>query len=86
MRAVKMRRENPNDFLRFVQHFGTLWIPVKQRDQFVPERVTDFSSLDLTVIRTKIPLKKLLLPPKFSMFSFDAESVRPEVDDLPRML
>lgn len=86
MRAVKMKRENLHGFLQTVQKFGTIWGPVKQGDQFALEKVTDFSKLDLTALRTKIPFKKLLLPPKFSMFSFNTDGVQPAVDDMPNQV
>ena len=84
MRAVKMKRENLDDFLHAIQSFGTIWGPVKHGNAFTLDKVEDYSRLDLTALRTKIPFKKLLFPPKFSMFSFDREGIKPMLDDLPK--
>lgn len=86
MRAVKMKRENLNGFLEAMIPFGTLWGPVKNGDNFSLKKIDDYSQLDLTALRTKIPFKKLLSPPKFSMFSFNKEGVRPALDDLPNRI
>lgn len=84
MRAVKMKKENLKDFLTAIQSFGDLWGPVKNGEGFSLEQITDYSKIDLSALRTKIPFKKLLFPPKFSMFSFNKEGIKPSLDDLPR--
>lgn len=81
MIAMKMKKENLNDFLEAIKPFGTLWGPVKNGDNFSLEKIDDYSKLDLTALRTKIPFKKLLTPPKFSMFSFNMEDSKPAFDD-----
>ena len=84
MKAVKMKRENLTDFLKAIENFGELWGPVKNGDGFSLERVTDFSRIDLTALRTKIPFKKLLFPPKFSMFSFNEQGIAEDLAEPPR--
>ena len=86
MRAFKMKRENLNDFLDAIKPFGTLWGPVKNGDQFALERVTDYSTMDLSALRTKVPFKKLLFPPKFAMFSFDEQRIEDTLKDLPNQV
>jgi sulfhydrogenase subunit beta (sulfur reductase) len=86
MKAFKMQRENLDDFLRAIKPFGTLWGPVKSGDQFALEKVSDYSKIDLTALRTKIPFKKLLFPPTFSMFSFREENVQPVLEDFPKQV
>jgi sulfhydrogenase subunit beta (sulfur reductase) len=81
MRAVKMKKRNLNAFLKAIEPFGTLWGPVKKGDQFALERIEDYSKLDLTALRTKIPFKKLLFPPRFSMFTFKQEKIEPVLGD-----
>ena len=83
MRAFKMKRENLNDFLDAIRPFGTLWGPVKNGEEFALQELDDYSKLDLTALRTKIPFKKLLFPPKFSMFSFADKDVKANLEDLP---
>jgi sulfhydrogenase subunit beta (sulfur reductase) len=84
MRAVKMKRENLNDFLKAIEPFGELWGPVKNGEGYSLERIKDFNAIDLTALRTKIPFKKLLFPPKFSMFSFDEKGVTETLDNIPK--
>lgn len=86
MRAFKLKRENLNDFLDAIQPFGTLWGPQKSGEGFALREVNDYSKLDLTALRTKIPFKKLLFPPKFSMFSFDNKSQKANFEDLPHQV
>jgi len=83
MRAVKIKRENLSGFLKAIEPFGELWGPVKKGDQFSLDKISDYSEIDLTALRTKIPFKKLLLPPKFSMFSFDEKGYKPNIEDIP---
>ena len=64
MKAVKMKKKNLHAFLNAISSFGDLWGPVKTKDSFVLEKVTDYAKLDLTALRTRIPFKKLLFPPR----------------------
>ena len=84
MRAVKMKKENLYDFLDAIKSFGTLWGPVRNGEQFSLEEITDYSKIELTALRTKIPFKKLLIPPKFDMYSFDNEGIKTSLDNIPK--
>lgn len=75
MRAFKMRKESLNDFFHAIKSFGELWGPVKDGDGFILDKVKNYSDIDLTALRTKISFKKLLLPPTFSMFSFNQGNI-----------
>ncbi len=86
MKAVKMKKENLNGFLEAIQSFGDLWGPVKSGDGFTLEKLTDYDRIDLTALRTKIPFKKLLFPPKFSMFSFEGNAIRENLENLPNQV
>ncbi len=86
MRAVKMKKENLNDFLKAIGSFGTLWGPVQNGEEYALEQVKDYSKLDLTALRTKIPFKKLLFPPRFSMFTFNGEKISPALENLPHQV
>ncbi|MEJ2626975.1 MAG: hypothetical protein P8078_00235, partial [bacterium] len=66
-----MKKESLNDFFRAIKTFGELWGPVKSGDGYVLNRIKQYSDIDLTALRTKIPFKKLLLPPRFPMFTFN---------------
>jgi sulfhydrogenase subunit beta (sulfur reductase) len=86
MRAVKLQKENLNDFLDAIKPFGELWGPVKDGDSFILDKITDYNKIDLTALRTKIPYKKLLFPPKFKMFEFKEGVEVPNPEELPRQV
>jgi len=86
MRAVKMKKENLFDFFKAIKGFGTLWGPVKNGSKFSLEKINDYSQIDLTALRTKIPFKKFLFPPKMSMFSFDEKGVKESLDNIPHQV
>jgi len=84
MRAFKMQKESLGDFFNAIRSFGELWGPVKHGDGFILDKIKNHSDIDLSALRTKIPFKKLLLPPRFSMFSFNQENiVAPSIEELP---
>ncbi len=83
MRAVKIKKEHLNNFLESIKPFGELWGPVKKGDGHVLEKIEDFSRLDLTALRTKLPFKKLLLPPRFTMFTFKGRKADATFEDFP---
>jgi len=78
-----MKKESLNDFFIAIKPFGELWSPVKNGDSYVLDTIKNYSDIDLSALRTKIPFKKLLLPPKFSMFSFDSTGIiQPSFEEL----
>jgi len=71
MQAVKMMKKNLPDFIQAIELYGTLWGPVRDGNQSVLGEIKHHTDLDMTSVRTTLPIKKLLLPPEFPMFSFD---------------
>ncbi len=83
MRALKMKRENLSDFFESLRTFGALWGAVKKGEGYSLLKIEDNKRIDLTALRTKIPFKKLLFPPKFSMFSYKEGETTQNLENLP---
>jgi sulfhydrogenase subunit beta (sulfur reductase) len=83
MRAVKLRKHDLSCFLECVKPFGELWGPQKEGDRYVLSPITDLSRVDLTAIRTTLPFKKLLSPPKYSMFRYSEKGYEANFEDTP---
>lgn len=81
-----MKKGNLNDFLNTLKKFGTLWGPVKNGDKFSLKEISDNSEIDHRALRTKIPFKKLLLPPKMSMFSFNNGEAKDNLANIPKQV
>jgi sulfhydrogenase subunit beta (sulfur reductase) len=86
MRAVKLKKSNLKGFLMCTGSWGELWGPVKQNDRFILDKIKDLSQLDFTALRTTLPFKKLLFPPKFSMFRFDPGNYTNDFSNLPKRM
>jgi sulfhydrogenase subunit beta (sulfur reductase) len=84
MRAVKLKKNNLKGFLTCIGSSGELWGPVKQNDRHVLARIDDVSQIDLSALRTTLPFKKLLFPPKFSMFHFDEKGYNTDFNSIPK--
>ena len=83
MRAVKLKKEDLSSFLECSQYFGEIWGPQKKGDRYVLEATEDMSKLDFSALRTTLPFKKLLAPPKFSMFKFNKNGYMEQLDQIP---
>jgi sulfhydrogenase subunit beta (sulfur reductase) len=86
MRAVKLKKSNLKGFLMCTGSWGELWAPVKRNDRFILDKITDLSQLDCTALRTTLPFKKLLFPPKFSMFRYEAGNYANDMSGLPKRI
>jgi sulfhydrogenase subunit beta (sulfur reductase) len=84
MRAVKLKREHLFDFLGSLSQFGVFWGPVKKGDGHVLAPVDDFSKIDSIALHTRLPFKKLLVPPKFNVFTFKESEIKSELKDIPQ--
>lgn len=73
MKALKLRKEKLVEFLKGIQKFGEVFGPVQKGDKYVYDLLTDFSTLQLSALRTILPAKKFLLPPRFSILNFDGK-------------
>ena len=84
MRAVKLKKGNLNEFLNCMGSHGEFWGPVRQDSRFILQKIDDVSTLDLTALRTTLPFKKLLVPPKFSLFHFDSKGYATDFSTLQK--
>jgi|UniRef100_A0A7C3YUT3 sulfhydrogenase subunit beta (sulfur reductase) len=73
MKALKLKKELLVEFLKGLKTFGVVYGPVKKGEKYVYAELTDFSLLELKALRTILPVKKFLLPPRFSILNFDFE-------------
>ncbi len=69
MRLFKIKKSNLFPFLRGLEGFGELWGPVRKGEKVVYARAKP-EEFDLKALRTMIPAKKFLLPPKFTSLKF----------------
>jgi sulfhydrogenase subunit beta (sulfur reductase) len=86
MRAVKLKKKDLKGFLMCSGTWGELWAPIKHQNRYILEKVRNLSQLDLTAIRTTLPFKKLLFPPKFSMFRYDDKGYSSDFGEPPRRM
>jgi sulfhydrogenase subunit beta (sulfur reductase) len=84
MRAVKLKKSHLKGFLTCVGGWGELWGPVKRNGRHVLESIEDIKDIDLTALRTTLPFKKLLFPPKFSMFRYNANGYQDTLSSIPK--
>lgn len=70
MKAYKLKKEYLKEYLKSLESFGEVWGPVKKGEIDVYERITDFSQLNLNALRPILPLKKFLIPPRFTTFFY----------------
>lgn len=74
MKALKLKKDYLKDYLISLKRYGEVFGPVKKGEKFIYDRLDNFNRLDLTMLRTIIPAKKFLVPPRFNTFSFDEQS------------
>ncbi len=87
MKALKLKKELLHEYLESLEGFGEVWGPVKKGDKFIYQRLTDFSRLDTTALRTILPVKKFLFPPQSSILEFNTEhQFEPTVTLPPRRI
>jgi sulfhydrogenase subunit beta (sulfur reductase) len=82
LKALKLKKRDLNQYLVSLRKYGTVFGPVKKGDKFVYDELDDLDRLDLHMLRTIVPVKKFLVPPRFKAFSFDERSYHPELDTL----
>ena len=68
MQTLRIKSELLPAFVESLKHWGTLWAPVERgQGTFSLEPIQDIRKARPEAIRTLIPFKKLLLPPRFAM-------------------
>jgi len=85
MRVVRLQKDNLTKLYTLLKEFGEVWAPIKNGERFVYNRLTGVHELSLSKLpnRTILPLKKLLLPPKFNMFKFTKTSYEYSSEPVP---
>ena len=73
MRIVKLKKEHLIPFLESITQTKELWAPVRKQDRCVFEVIDDLGKIDLTIIRTILPPKKIIIPQMFNMFRLTAQ-------------
>ena len=87
MKALKLKKRHLKDYLDSLRKYGEVFGPVKKGDKFIYDRLDDLNRLDLTMLRTIVPAKKFLIPPRFNTFSFDEKSYHAELENIqPRVI
>lgn len=84
MRVLLMKKQYLTTFLEASRQFGELWGPISKGDMYVYDRIDDISKLILVPVRTALPVKKLIHPPEFDMFRYEAGKYDAGLDDIPR--
>lgn len=80
MKALKLKKRDLNQYLDSLRRYGTVYGPVRKGDKFIYDELADLDRLDLRMLRTIVPVKKFLVPPRFQAFSFDGKSYHSELD------
>ncbi len=83
MKALKLKKELLFEYLRSLQSFGEVWGPVKRGEKFVYEHLTDMTKLALSALRTILPVKKFLFPPRFPILNFRPDCHYQQPPDRP---
>lgn len=83
MKSLVMPAKRLNEFIRGLKKFGQVHAPVKKDEIHVYAPLRDIKQLDLSWVRTLLPLKKYLLPPqeKLLEYTLDGEVKEPEIGE-----
>lgn len=84
MKVLKLQKRNLNSYLQSLRQFGELYGPVRKAEKFIYGHLDDLDKLDLKMVRTILPVKKFLVPPQFDTFTFDDNTYKPELENIPR--
>lgn len=88
MKIVKIPGKDLDLFASVLPAFGRLYAPVKRGSGYVFDQPANWSEIALSYARTILPPRKLLLPPREALFTFDpvngyrdllAEAAEPQV-------
>ncbi len=84
MKVLKLQKRNLNSYLESLRVFGEIYGPVRKDEKYIYGQLDDLDKLDLRMLRTILPVKKFLVPPKFNTFSFEGYTYKPELEKIPR--
>jgi sulfhydrogenase subunit beta (sulfur reductase) len=80
LKVLKLKKKFLNDYLLALRRYGTVYGPVRKGDKYVYDELDDLDKLDLRMLRTILPAKKFLVPPRQDTFAFDGSSYTPNFD------
>ena len=81
MRVLKLPKKNRNEFIQRLQDFGDVHIPVsKGKDNFVFKKMETPEQIAWDYLRTIVPPKKYVTPPKESLVSYQLNEGYEETD------
>lgn len=90
LRILELRKKNLRKFLEKISSWGELWAPVKKDEMHVYQKIDDLKDIDIDAgtksMRTVLPPKKIIVPPKFSMFSYDEKGYQERLEDIPKRI
>jgi sulfhydrogenase subunit beta (sulfur reductase) len=82
MKVLKLKKTNLNSYLESLRVWGEIYGPVRQGEKYIYGLLDDLDKLDTKMLRTIIPAKKFLVPPKFNTFSFDDYNYKAELQNI----
>ncbi len=86
MKTLKLKKEDLNEFLLNVKEYGELWGPKKKGDVYIYDRIVELKNLVKESVTTFLPIKKLFLPPRFSMFHYDGKTYTENIDSTEKRI
>ena len=87
MKTLRLQHARLDVFAAVLQQFGEVHGPVERDGAFVFERLERWSDIRLAYTRTVLPPKKYFLPPRETLFRYDASgNYEPHIDDLARSI
>jgi len=82
LRVLKLRKKDLKKMLEKISSFGELWAPVKKGDKFAFQKIDNLNDVDPNAGRTILPLKKFMVPPRFSMFRYDKDGYHEQLGEV----
>jgi len=86
MKVLKLKKHNLNEYLDSLRIWGEIFGPVRQGEKYIYGHLDNLDKLDLKMVRTILPVKKFLVPPKFNTFTFDKHNYKAELQNIPRRI
>jgi len=75
MRVLKLPKKNREKFVISLQHFGQVHIPkAKGKESYIYDTMTDPGEIAWDYLRTIVPPKKYVTPPRECLLKYDQES------------
>jgi len=86
VKVLKLKKTNLNSYLESLRAWGEIYGPVRQGEKYIYGNLDDLDKLDTKMLRTILPVKKFLVPPKFNTFTFDEHNYKAELKNIPNRI